>query len=60
MAMKRGLIPAYERRAALAAALAAFTDDPEKRRRYLQYKADCETLIRILTKIERRSMTNDC
>ena len=46
------MIENYKRRAARLAALAAFTDDPERRRRYMNEKADCERLIQILQNLK--------
>ncbi len=46
------MIENYKRRAARFAALAAFAEDPERRRRYLLEKAECERLIQILQNLK--------
>ena len=49
------MIDKYKRRAARLAALAAFTEDPERRRRYMLEKADCEKMIQILQRIKEKN-----
>lgn len=45
------MICGYEYSIGLCAALAAFTDDPQKRHRYEERKRDCETAVKVLSKI---------
>ena len=49
------MIAVYERRAARLAALAAYAEDPQDRRRYLEEKHDCEQMIKILRRLKNDS-----
>jgi hypothetical protein len=46
------MIKRYERRAALYAALAAYSEDADSRRRYAEAKLACEILARILRRLK--------
>lgn len=53
------MIAEYERRAAKLAALAAYADNSQERRKYLEEKEACEKMIHILQDIKTREEKND-
>lgn len=48
------MIDQYERRAAMYAALAAYAEDADRRRKYKDEKSACERMIKVLKTIKEK------